>query len=257
MAVLLLGACDAQRRVLYLQDVDSGSVVELPESCIIRLKPYDQIHIVVNSLNPELARPFNSSSNYSAFIGSHALTTASEDAIQTFTIDKNGCIDFPVLGEIRCEGMTREELAELIERRIIDCGYISDPKVNVSFSNLAISIVGEVNKPGRYTIDRDKISIFDALALAGDLTIYANRDNVAVVREHEGKNIITKLDLRSQDVFLSPCFYLEQNDVVIVSPNKYRAATAEINQNRTFWLSITGTAVSLATLIVTIFSVSK
>ena len=117
--------------------------------------------------------------------------------------------------------------------------------------------MGEVNKPGRYNIERDKVSIFDALALAGDLTIYADRENIAVVREKGGKNVVTKLDLRSKDIFLSPCFYLEQNDVLIVSPNKYRAATAEINQNRSFWISIASTAVSLATLVVTIFSISK
>lgn len=255
--VLLLCACNARQRVLYLQDVADGAVIELPENCIIRLKPYDQIRIVVNSMNPELAKPFNSSSNYSALIGTNTITTATEDSVQVFTVDREGCIDFPVLGMIRCGGMTRQELAADIERRIIEGGYIADAKVNVSFANLAISIVGEVNKPGRYNIERDKVSIFDALALAGDLTIYADRENIAVVREKGGKNVVTKLDLRSKDIFLSPCFYLEQNDVLIVSPNKYRAATAEINQNRSFWISIASTAVSLATLVVTIFSISK
>ena len=253
LVAMLLGACNAQQRILYLQDVEDGSRIELPEDCIIRLKPYDQIRIVVNSVNPELAQPFNSSSNYNALLGNRVMTTASEDTVQLFTVDKDGYIDFPVLGKICCAGMTRAELSAYIEQHIIEGGYIADPNVNVSFANLAVSIVGEVNKPGRYDIERDKISILDALALAGDLTIYADRENVAVVREHGGVSVVTKMDLRSSDIFASPCFYLEQNDVVIVSPNKYKAATSEINQNRSFWISLVSTAVTVVTLLVTIF----
>ena len=109
--------------------------------------------------------------------------------------------------------------------------------------------MGEVNKPGRYDINKDRLTIFEALALAGDMTIYGKRDDVLVIREVDGKNLVTTLDLRSPEVFNSPCYYLEQNDVVIVNPNKYKAATSEINQNRSFWISIATTAISLATFI--------
>ena len=168
------------------------------------------------------------------------------------TIDENGYITVPIIGKIKCAGMTRDELATEIEKRIVEGGYLADPQVNIRFAELTVSVIGEVNKPGRYDIRKDQITIFEALALAGDLTIYGNRENVAVVREKDGKNIITKLDLRSSDVFSSPCFYLEQNDTVIVSPNKYKAATAEINQNRSFWISIASTAVAVATLVMTV-----
>lgn len=252
--VLLLGACNAQRNVLLLQNMEDGAEVTLPKECMIRLKPLDQITVVVNSRNPELAKPFNSSSSYNALAGSNITGSASEKSLQVLTVDKEGCVTLPILGKIECVGMTREELAKEIERRIVEGGYIADPQVNVRFAQLTVSIIGEVNRPGRYDIDRDKISILEALALAGDMTIYGDRSEVAVVRERDGRSIVTKLDLRSSDIFSSPCFYLEQNDVIIVSPNRYKAATSEINQNRSFWVSITSTAISLATLIITIIA---
>ena len=252
--MLLLGACNAQRNVLYLQDIESGTEITLPENYIIRLKPLDQITVVVNSRNPELAKPFNSSTSFNALTGTNVTSAAGESSLQVLTIDERGYITMPILGEIECEGMTRQELAAEIERRIIEGGYLADPQVNVRFAELTISILGEVNKPGRYDIKKDQISILEALALAGDMTIYGNRSEVAVVRERDGKSIVTKLDLRSSNIFASPCYYLEQNDLVIVSPNKYKAATSEINQNRSFWISIASTTISLATLIITIIA---
>ena len=251
-AMLLLGACNAQRNVLYLQDVQSGTEVVLPENYIIRLKPLDQVTMTVNSRTPELATPFNSSSSYNSLAGNGTTSNISEHNLQVLTIDKDGFITVPVIGNVQCAGMTRDELATEIEHRIVEGGLLADPQVNIRFAELTISVIGEVNKPGRYDIRKDQLTIFEALALAGDLTIYGNRENIAVVREKDGKSIITKLDLRSSEVFSSPCFYLEQNDTIIVSPNKYKAATAEINQNRSFWISIVSTLVSVATLATTI-----
>lgn len=252
--MLLLGACNAQRNVLYLQDVESGSEIVLPENYVIRLKPLDQITMTVSSRNPELAKPFNSSSSFVSLIGAstNAGSLASSANLQVLTVSEEGYITLPILGDVRCEGMTRDELATEVERLIVEGGYLADPQVNVRFAELTISIVGEVNKPGRYDVRKDQMTIFEALALAGDMTIYGNRESVAVIREKDGKNIVTKLDLRSSEVFSSPCYYLEQNDVVVVSPNKYKAATAEINQNRSFWISLASTTISLATLIITI-----
>lgn len=253
----MLCACNAQRRVLYLQDVESGSEIVLPENYIIRLKPLDQITVVVNSKNPELAMPFNTSTSYNALNGMVTNSTANESSLQVLTVDSKGYIALPVIGKVKVGGLTREEAEAKIEKMIIDGEYIADPKVNVRFANLTVSIIGEVTKPGRYNINKDQLTIFEALALAGDMTIYGNREDVAIIREKEGKSIVTKLDLRSQDIFSSPYFYIEQNDVIIVSPNKYKAATAEINQNRSFWISLTSTAISLATLVITILTVSK
>ncbi len=254
---ILLGACNAQDRVLYLQDIESGAQIDLPSNYLIRLKPLDQITVVVNSKNPELSVPFNSSSSYNSLAGTPSAGSATESSLQVITVDNSGYIDMPIIGRIKCAGLTREELASVIEKKIKDGGYIVDPKVNVRFANLTISILGEVERPGRYDIKKDQLTIFEALALAGDMTIYGNRDDVAIIREKDGKNIVTKVDLRSKDIFSSPCFYLEQNDVVIVSPNEYRAAAAEINQNRSFWISLASTGISLATLVMTIITVSK
>ncbi len=256
-AILLLGACNAQRNVLYLQDVESGSEIVLPENYLIRLKPLDQITMMVNSRTPELAIPFNSSSSFNSLTGEVMTGTTNENNLQVLTISNDGYLTVPVIGDVYCVGMTRNELEAEIEKRIIEGGYLADPQVNVRFAELTISIIGEVNKPGRYDIKRDQLSVLEALALAGDLTIYGNRADVAVVREKDGKTIVTKLDLRSADIFSSPCFYLEQNDVIIVSPNKYKAATAEINQNRSFWISLASTTISLATLIITIVPLTK
>ena len=249
---LMLGACNAQRNVLYIQDMESGTEIELPESYLIRIKPQDQITVVVTCKNPELAMPFNTATSYGSLTGNIASTVNTESSLQVLTVNQEGLITMPVIGEVHCEGLTREELSTKIENMIREGGYIEDPHVNVRFANLTISIVGEVNRPGRYDIKRDKISIFEALALAGDMTIYGSREDVAVVRERDGKSIITKLDLRSNDIFTSPCYHLEQNDVIIVNPNKYRAATSEINQNRSFWISLASTAISLATLLITV-----
>lgn len=247
----MFSACTAQQKILYLQNVESGSEVIVPDNYIIRIKPLDQLTIVVNSQQPELAAPFNSATSYTSLTGNTAQHT-SNNSLQVLTVDKDGYVEIPVIGKIMCAGMTREQLAKSIEKSIVDNGYLTDPQVNVRFAELTISVVGEVNKPGRYSINRDQMTIFEALALAGDLTIYGKREDVAVIRECNGKNIVTKLDLRTAAVLESPCYYLEQNDVIIVSPNKYKAATSEINQNRTFWISIASTAVAVATLIITV-----
>lgn len=255
VAILFVG-CNAQQRVLYIQDVESGAEIEVPENFQIRIKPLDQLTIVVNSKNPELALPFNSASSYTG-LSKGVSSTVSSTSLQVFTVDNDGYVTLPIIGQVKCDGMTRAELQSEIEKKIIESNYIADPQVNVRFANLQISVLGEVTRPGRYDIKNDKVTLFDALAMAGDMTIYGNRENVAVIREIDGKNIITKLDIRSSEIFSSPCFYLEQNDIVLVSPNKYRAASAEINQNRSFWISLASTGISFATLLITIITVAK
>lgn len=252
-AALLLCSCNAHLRVLYLQDVENGSIIELPDNYQIRIKPLDQLTVVVNSKDPLLAQPFNSSTSYNSLSSVGSVTNATESSLQVMTVDEQGVLTLPVIGPVKCSGLTRQELAREIERLIKESNYIAEPQVNVRFANLTISVLGEVNRPGRYNIERDNISVLEALALAGDLTIYGNRDNIAVIREINGKSVVTKLDLRSSDIFASPCYYLEQNDIIVVNPNKYKAATAEINQNRSFWISLASTGIALATLLLTIF----
>ena len=223
---ILLVSCSAQKRVWYLQDAQPFTPEQIAENGQIRIKPLDRLTIVVNSKDPELAVPFNSATSYNSLTGT--------------------------IGPIQCKGKTRSELAQAIAKKIIDGGYINDPTVNVQFADMKISVIGEVARPGFYDVTRDKVSIFDALAMAGDMTVYGVRSEVAVTREVDGVRTIEYLDLTSTDIFNSPAFYLQQNDVVYVKPNKYKAQTGEISQNRNFYLSLVGTAISVATLIVTL-----
>ena len=253
---ILLASCSAQKRVWYLQDVQPASPEQIVQNGEIRIKPLDRLIVVVNSKDPELAVPFNSSTAMSSLSGS-TTSTNSIESLQTRTVDEQGCIVMPILGTIHCEGLTRNELARLIADKIIEGGYINDPSVNVQFSDMKFSVIGEVAHPGSFEIDRDRISILDALAIAGDMTVYGMRNEVIVAREADGKRTIEVLDLTSKDVFSSPAFYLQQNDVVYVKPNKYKAQSAEISQNRSFYLSLVSTAISVITLTVSIISLAK
>lgn len=250
---LLATSCSSQKRAWYLQDAQPFTPEQIAESGQIRIKPLDRLTIVVNSKEPELAVPFNSSTSYSSLSG---LTTYgggnTSQSLQIRTVDEDGMLDMPVIGKIDCNGKTRSELAHAIADKIRTEGYIKDPTVNVQFADMKISVVGEVTRPGQYDVTRDKISIFDALAMAGDLTIYGIRSDVAVVREVDGVRTIEYLDLTSKDIFTSPAFYIQQNDVIYVKPNKYKAQAGEISQNRNFYLSLVGTAISVATLIITL-----
>ena len=249
---LLVSSCASQKRAWYLQDANPFTPEQIAESGQIRIKPLDRLTIVVNSKDPELAVPFNSSTSLSSVTGVASYSSATNQSLQIRTVDENGMLDMPVIGKIDCKGKTRSELAQLIADKIVEGGYINDPSVNVQFADMKISVVGEVARPGQYDVTRDKISIFDALAMAGDLTIYGQRENVALIREENGMRTVHYFDLKNPDILTSPYFYLQQDDVVYVTPNKYKAQAGEINQNRSFYISLVSVAVSGATLLVTI-----
>ncbi len=252
LAALISASCSSQKRAWYLQDIASFTPEQIAEQGQIRIKPFDRLTIVVNSRDPELAVPFNSSTAYNSLSGITANTGANSGSLQVRTVDKDGRLDMPVIGPIECAGLTRHELGQLIARKIVEGGHINDPTVNVQFSDMKFAVIGEVARPGRYDISRDRISIFDALAMAGDLTIYGVRNDIPVQREIDGERRIEVLDLTSKELFESPAFYIQQNDIIYVKPNKYRAQAGEISQNRNFYLSLVSTAISVATLIVTL-----
>jgi polysaccharide export outer membrane protein len=164
----------------------------------------------------------------------------------------------PLIGKIECKGKTRSELSNEIAKKIIDGGYINDAMVNIQFADMKVFVLGEVNRPGEYNITRDKITILEALAMAGDMTIYGNRENVAVIRRGTGKEYeVFNLNFLEGNQMTSPAFYLQQGDVVYIQPNKYKAATAEINQNRTFWISIASTLITATSLVLTIVNFTQ
>jgi len=254
VAAALVSSCSSQKRVWYLQDAAHYAPESIGDAYQIRIKPLDRLTIVVNSKDPELAAPFNTTTSLNSLSGTPiGMGQAnSATALQIRTVDEDGYLDMPIIGRIECKGKTRNELAESIADKIKAEGYISDPMVNVQFADMKFSVIGEVAHPGQFNITQDRISVLDALAMAGDMTIYGIRTDVIVARENNGIRTIEHLDLTSKNLFRSPYYYLQQNDVVYVKPNKYRTQSSEISQNRSFYISLVATAVSVATLIVTI-----
>lgn len=251
---LFLASCAAQKRTWYIQDAQFSSAEEIVQNGQIRIKPLDRLTIVVNSKDPELAAPFNTTTSLNSLSGTPVGMGAQSNAtsLQIRTVEEDGTLDMPIIGRIECKGKTRNELATSIADKIKAEGYISDPMVNVQFADMKFSVIGEVARPGQFNITQDRITILDALAMAGDMTIYGVRNDVMVTRENNGIRTIEHLDLTSKNIFRSPYYYLQQNDVVYVKPNKYRSQSGEISQNRSFYISLVATAVSVATMIVTI-----
>ncbi|GAB6122597.1 polysaccharide biosynthesis/export family protein [Dysgonomonas termitidis] len=214
--------------------------------------PRDLISIVVSSKNPELAALFNLPKiSYQA--GSTIPSENTNNQILGYTVDSDGNIDFPVLGSIHVAGLNRKQLSSMIKERLLNENLINDPVVTVDFMNLKISMLGEVKSPGKYSIDRDQINILEAISMAGDLTIYGKRDRIFVMREKDGGRITYKMDLRSSEIFSSPAYYLQQNDIVYVEPNNVRAGQSTVNDNNaksvSLWMSVVSLAATLSVLI--------
>jgi polysaccharide export outer membrane protein len=259
LAALLVG-CNASKRVVYDFNKDETAKTILGDG-LIRIKPHDRLTVIVSSQNSELAAPFNTPSSYNA-LSFNPMSPTSANGVQSLqirTVDENGMLEFPMIGKVQCAGKTRQELANEIAKKIIDGKYVNDAMVNIQFADLKIFVLGEVFRPGQFDITRDKITVLEALAMAGDMTIYGNRANVAVIRRNnDGKSYeVFELNFLEGDQMSSPAFYLQQGDVVYVQPNKYKAATSEINQNRTFWLSIVSTLITATSLVLTIINFAK
>ena len=240
-------ACTSTKKIIYLQDVVPLKQQEIEQKYEVIIHGDDLLAIMVNSRDPELALPFNMPM-VSYQLGSNA---GGQQRVLGYLVDTNGNIDFPILGEIHVEGLTRMQLTELIKNKLIEGDLIKDPIVTVQFLNFKISVMGEVGRPGSFTISGDRITLLEALSMAGDLTIYGRRDRVAVIRENNGKRTILFHDLRSADIFDSPCYYLQQNDIVYVEPNKAKAGQSGINQNNTVgvWVSVVSLLTTVAVLI--------
>lgn len=255
LSFVLLSSCASHKRIWYMQDAQPFTPEQIIQNGQIRIKPLDRLTVIVSSKNPELAVPFNSWSSFNAMSGTGAGTysaaNSTASSVQIRTVDENGILEMPIIGNVVAKGKTRGELAKEIAHKIISGGYINDPSVNISFADMKIAVIGEVARPGYYELTRDKVTIFDALAMAGDLTVWGVRGDVAVAREVDGIRTIEYLDLTSKDLFQSPAYYIQQNDVIYVKPNRYKAQSGEISQNRSFYISLVSIALSVATLIVT------
>lgn len=252
--ISLLGSCAAPKNISYFQDLQPGeSELLITEPVEIKIKPKDKLSILVNSQDPRLTNLFNLPI-LSQQIGVDN-NYAQSRGLSGYTVDKNGCIDFPVLGEIKVQDMTREDVGAYIKKELVTRDLIKDPVVTVEFMNLSISVMGEVNKPGRYNIDRDHLTVLDAISMAGDLTIFGKREKVLVLRQEQGKQRVYGVDLNSgEHIYTSPVYYLQQGDVVYVEPNDTRKRQSTVNGNNvrstSFWISIASLLTSIAILFV-------
>ena len=260
MACLALTACGTPKNIVYFQDITSDTVLASSKADPIRFKPMDQISVIVNSRDPQVTAMFNLP-YYSTRIGQTQSMTNTTGTVSTgtqgisgYVVDSNGDIDFPILGKIHVAGLTREEVAEKIKDELLESRQIKDPVVTVTFMNLGFSVLGEVMHPGRYKIDRDIFTILDALAIAGDLTINAERENVVLVRQEGNKDHAYVLNLLdAQQLYSSPAFHLQQGDMIYVKPNDKRVRESTINGNNirstSFWFSVTSMLTSITLLV--------
>jgi polysaccharide export outer membrane protein len=230
-----------------MQNPDSiNRIAEIPEFII---QPQDILSITVSDKDPELALPFNLP--LVSYQGTGELTTG-QQRLLSYTVNKDGDIDFPVLGKLHVEGLTKNRLEQFVKEKIISEGYIKNPVVTVQFVNFRITVNGEVSHPGTYEIKNCHITLFEAISMAGDLTVYGKRDNVKVVRENNGKRTVYQVDLRNADIFDSPAYYLQQNDIIYVTPNRYRSNqtnNAGQVQQISLWVSIASLLASVAVLV--------
>ena len=222
---LLLAGC-ATKDVVYIHDAPRDTAMALSGQFTNGIQPNDQLHIYVESSTPESAVQFNQETNRTTSVGSMRSTGPSTTNNMGYLVNQDGDIVFPILGRLHVAGMTHRELASMLEQRLISEGYITDPVVTVRLLNFKVSLLGEVSGPRQLHIDGERVTIFEALSMAGDLTLYGQRKNVTVVREENGVRTIGTLDLTSKDVFNSPYYYLHQNDMVYVEPNKRRKRDA-------------------------------
>jgi polysaccharide export outer membrane protein len=244
LTLLLLTACTSSKHVVYLQDIDAYTKQDIDGTYEVLIQPDDLLLITVNSRNQELAMPFNLPLVSQQLDGRNY----SQQRVLGYLVDQNGEIDFPVLGKLKAGGLTRMQLTDRIKKRLIEEELVGDAVVTVQFQNFKVSVMGEVAKPGSFIITGDRITLLEALSMAGDLTIYGRRDRVTVIREKDGLRTLKVHDLRSSDIFTSPYYYLQQNDVVYVEPNKTRAGQSGINQNSSagVWVSIASLLTSVA-----------
>lgn len=261
--ILLLVGCSAPKNVAYFQDAEDIRGMALQWEKKITLRPEDKINIIINTADPMLTQQFNlmTSSSSNRTLGATVTPqmtqgniTSTNGTMLAYTVDEQGDIEFPLLGKVAVKGMTRQEVAAYIRSRLIARDLVKDPIVTVEYVNMSVKVLGEVNRPGRIDILRDNYTILDAIADAGDLTINGRRENVMVMREEDGEDQTYVVNLCSrQDMLSSPAYYLQQNDVVYVTPNSKRLRDANSTGN-TFsqpyiWISLASLLITVATLI--------
>lgn len=262
MALLGLTSCHTPKDITYFQDITDGARNQVAPASELVVKPGDRLSIVVHSRDPQLASLFNLPISNARIgqtaptVGGGTTTSMSSGSSETscYTVDSYGDIEFPVLGTLHIGGMRRTEVSDYIKKELIQRNLVKDPTVIVEFLNRTVSVLGEVKRPGKIAIDRDRFTLLDAIAGAGDLDIQGKRTNVVVLRMEEGRQVAHTVDLtNAQATLSSPVFYLQQDDIVYVEPTNVRKRQTTANGNSlltpSFWISIASFATSVLLLI--------
>lgn len=248
----VLSSCGSVKDITYLQGDGLLKKATIADTFNLKIQKDDLLDIVVSSIEPELLRPFRQQSG--AYYGggnNNGYNNGYNNNNRGYLVETDGTINYPLLGRLKVAGLTRRQLVDMVQDKLEKGGFLKDPIVTVRFLNFRISILGEVSRPGTYSISSERITLFEALSLAGDLTIHGRRDRVAVMREIDGVRTILYHDLRSMDVLQSPDYYLKQNDMIYVEPNRVRAEASARNQFTSVgtWMSIISFLSSMSVLI--------
>lgn len=241
----LFCACVSSQKVAYFSNLKDSELPPQVKEFEQIIQKNDLLYISVSSLNPEASRVFNAA-NFSG-IQNPRLESSDNRQLYGYLVNEDGLIQFPMLGVVKAAGVTKKQLQEAITRDLISRKLLLDPIVDIRFLNFKVTVLGEVGKPTVITVPNEKITLLEAIGLAGDLTIFGKRDNVLLIRESEGKKEVKRLDLNSSDLLSSPYYYLQNNDVVYVEPNKAKMASATQSK---MWLPVIFSGLSMVAIVV-------
>ena len=238
LTFFVLLSCASKKKVVYLQDIDQTKSYDSSTLYEPKLQPDDLLSIIVSAENPELTVPFN----LPQIQGNYEINN-NQNGIKTYLVDNFGYIEFPVIGKVKLGGLTRTEATAKLVSSVSE--YIKNPIVNLRILNFKISILGEVLKPSSFTLSSERITLLEAISMAGDLTIHGKRNNILIIREAEGKKTYNRIDITKSDFLNSPFYYLAQNDIIVVEPNKTRVNASVVGPNVTATISAISVLVTL------------
>lgn len=245
LIILLAAGCRTPEPVAYLTDAERNEAKEIINTYTTSIHPGDQLYISVLSQTPEAVMPFNQETNKSVSIGNENINPESD---YNYLVNEQGSITFPILGIIPVDGITTDSLNNYLQQRLRNEGYVSDAIVNSRIQNFRVTVIGEVASPDMFHVFGERLTILEALAKAGDLTIYGQRKNVKVIRTINGDQQIGEIDLTSRDFLESPYYYLQPNDIVYVEQNNIRKKEATYDPLVLDYTNIVANAVRVLTL---------
>ncbi|MBF6598627.1 MAG: polysaccharide biosynthesis/export family protein [Fermentimonas sp.] len=251
----IIFSCTPVKNIAYFQQVSTQPTRIIPVDYDAQIKPNDLLIISVVSSEPEASRRYNL---IAPQLNTNIGYIQSQPMLQNYLVDEDGNINFPSLGTIQVMGLSTKELKELIEEKLTPYFIEELPIITIRIVNYSVNVLGEVNRPGQFRTENERMTILEGLSMAGDLTIYGRRDNIKVIREEiNGERLIYTVNLNDKNVFTSPAFFLEQNDVIYVEPNQAKANSSKFGAAESFRISTLGVLISLATLATTIFGLTR